>query len=42
MRIKRSDSMYKRILVAVDGSENSRRAAEQAAKLAALSPDKLY
>ena len=31
--------MYKRILVAVDGSENSRRAAEQAAKLAALSPD---
>lgn len=31
--------MYKRILVAVDGSENSRRAAEHAAKLAALSSD---
>jgi nucleotide-binding universal stress UspA family protein len=30
--------MYNRILVAVDGSENSRRAAEHAAKLAALSP----
>ena len=30
--------MYKRILVAVDGSENSRRAAEQAAKLAASKP----
>ncbi|MCG7336756.1 universal stress protein [Sporosarcina sp. ACRSM] len=31
--------MYNRILVAVDGSENSRRAAEHAAMLAALSPD---
>lgn len=30
--------MYTRILVAVDGSENSQRAAEHAAKLAALSP----
>lgn len=30
--------MYKRILVAVDGSENSKRAAEQAAKIAASSP----
>ncbi len=31
--------MYNRILVAVDGSENSRRAAEHAAMLAALSPN---
>lgn len=31
--------MYKRILVAVDGSENSRRAAEQAAKIASLSKE---
>lgn len=31
--------MYKRILVAVDGSENSKRAAEHAAKLAALSKE---
>ena len=31
--------MYKRILVAVDGSENSKRAAQHAAKLAALSKD---
>ena len=31
--------MYKRILVAVDGSENSKRAAQHAAKLAALSKE---
>lgn len=31
--------MYKRILVAVDGSENSRRAAEHASSLAKMSPD---
>lgn len=30
--------MYKRILVAVDGSENSKRAAEQASKIAVSSP----
>lgn len=30
--------MYKRILVAVDGSENSKRAAEHAAYLATLNP----
>ena len=31
--------MYKRILVAVDGSENSKRAAQHAAKIAALSKE---
>ena len=31
--------MYKRILVAVDGSENSKRAAEHASIIAGLSPD---
>ncbi len=30
--------MYKRILVAVDGSENSHRAAKHAAQLASVSP----
>lgn len=31
--------MYKRILVAVDGSENSKRAAEHASIIAGLNPD---
>ena len=31
--------MYKRILVAVDGSENSKRAAEHASLIAGLSPE---
>ncbi len=31
--------MYKRILVAVDGSKNSRRAAEHAANIASLDPE---
>ncbi len=33
--------MYKRILVAVDGSENSKRAAEHGSSLAKMNPDTL-
>lgn len=41
LTIKEEYLMYKRILVAVDGSENSKRAAEQAVKIKTLSQETL-
>lgn len=39
--MKGRDQMYKRILLAADGSKNSIRAAEEAAKIASLIPDSI-